>query len=363
MFSSRYSWAAVIAVIVSMIGAGCTARQPQAVGGSALNRPLFFPPEPDEPRVQFLRHISGSRDVKDAPGALATFLLGEDVDQPEFVAKPFGVAIHNGRIFACDTKTNEVAVFDIASRQFSKIGVKGPGRLLKPINLRIDAEGRVYVGDMLRKQVVVFDAAGEYITAYGKEGEFNPSDILLTHDELFVLDVREHCIKVYDLKTRELKRTIGKRGNQPGEFNYPTNMTMDESGSIYVSDTVNFRVQKLTQDGKPLMQFGQAGQTPGHLARPKGIAVDHNGIIYVVDALMHVVQLFNQEGQPLMHIGEAGEDAGQLGLPAQVAIDYDNVELFRQYIAPDFNAQYLIFVTNQMGKNKISVFAFGERRK
>jgi len=362
IFPERYLQAVLIAVVVSLAVPGCASRKPDVVGGSA-NRPLYFPPEPDEPRVQFLRHISGSRDVKDAPGALATFLLGEDVDNPEFVAKPFGVAVCRGKIFACDTKKAEVAVFDIASRQFSKFGTKGPGRLQKPINIRIDPEGRICVCDMLRKQVVVFDHSGEYITAYGKEGEFSPSDFIITKDTLFVLDGREHCIKVYDLNTRELKRTIGKRGDQPGEFNFPSNMTMDESGNIYVSDTVNFRVQKLTQEGKPLMVFGEAGQTPGHLARPKGIAVDRNGIIYVVDALMHVVQLFDQDGQPLMHIGEAGVEPGQLGLPAQIAIDYDNLDLFREYIAPDFDAQYLIFVTNQLGKNKISVFAFGERRK
>jgi len=70
--------------------------------------------------------------------------------------------------------------------------------------------------------------------------------------------------------------------------------------------------------------------------------------------------MFNSEGQPLMHFGRTGTGDGDLYLPAQVMVDYDSIELFRKYIAPNFRVEYLVFVTNQLGDNKVSVFAFGQ---
>jgi hypothetical protein len=43
-----------------------------------------------------------------------------------------------------------------------------------------------------------------------------------------------------------------------------------------------------------------------------------------------------------------------------VVISYDIAEPFRKYIAPNFEAEYLIFVTNQLGPNKVSIYAFGK---
>ena len=341
---------------------GCQSRSASEPRQAAQSQDIFFPPEPDAPRVQFLQHVTGSTDVEKAPSPFAKFLLGDEAEKPKSIGKPFGVAIFKGRIYVCDTMANNVVVLDLENRTFGKFGQKGPGRLSKPVSIRTDKDGLLYVCDTQRKQVIVFNPDGEYVTAYGKEGDFYPADVAMTPTELYVLDLKEHSIKVYDLKTRELKRTLGKRGNQPGEFNYPTNLVIDGSGNIYVSDSLNFRVQKISPEGKPLLQFGQAGQTPGSFARPKGIAVDNNGIIYVVDSILHVVQLFDQEGRALMHIGEGGEGPGQLALPAQAVIDYNNLDYFRKYISADFDAKYLVIVTNQLGRNKLSIFAFGERK-
>ena len=136
-------------------------------------------------------------------------------------------------------------------------------------------------------------------------------------------------------------------------------MVMDHQGYIHVSDSLNYRVQKIDRNGKPLSQFGRAGRAPGHFSRPKGIAVDREGIVYVADAMMGIVQLFDPEGRPLMYFGGTGVGDGRLYLPAQVTIDYDSLEFFRAYVAPDFKVKYLILVTNQLPPNKISVFAFG----
>ena len=97
-------------------------------------------------------------------------------------------------------------------------------------------------------------------------------------------------------------------------------------------------------------------------ALPKGVAVDREGRVYVVDARAQVVQIFNPEGKLLLFFGEPNASRASLFLPASVAVDYQNVDLFRQYAAPGFELDYLVIVSNQYGRRKISVYGFGHKR-
>ena len=116
---------------------------------------------------------------------------------------------------------------------------------------------------------------------------------------------------------------------------------------------------EMDRTGKVMKAFGETGDRPGQFVRPKGIAVDDDGLIYVVDAGHQVVQIFNQDAQLLMFFGERGSKAGTLNLPADIAISRDNLEYFREFADPSFEVEQLIFVTNQAGPRKISVYGFG----
>ena len=353
---------AVVAGLVGCGPGGPGVRESPARAQKAQKAYMYFPPPPEAPRVQFLRHLRSAEDFAVPKSRLAEFITGGETKVYKTIAKGYGIAVRKGSIFCTDTKELCVAVMDFRRRRFWAFGREGPGQLRKPINIRLDQSGRLYVTDTLRRQIVVFDSKGKYLAEYGDGKEFTPSDVIISDGELYVLDIAAHGIKVYDLKTRELKRSFGGRGKGFGQFNYPTNMVMDGEGNIYVCDSMNFRVQKIDREGKALFQFGSVGRTPGHFARPRGVAVDRNGIIYVADAVLGIVQMFDQKGTPLMHFGETGTEDGRLYLPAQVIVDYDNIGLFKKYIAPDFEAEHLILVTNQLGPNKVSVFAFGRRK-
>jgi hypothetical protein len=45
-----------------------------------------------------------------------------------------------------------------------------------------------------------------------------------------------------------------------------------------------------------------------------------------------------------------------------VVVDYDNLSFFRQYVAPDFELEYLLFVTSQFGERLVNVYGFGKER-
>ncbi|NQT19313.1 MAG: hypothetical protein HQ592_06385 [Planctomycetes bacterium] len=353
--------AAISILIICLAVAGCASPVRDDIQAVATKDPVFFPPAPEEPRIQFLCNLKRSEDTAPEAGWLERFIVGERPTARKTIVKPYGVAIRDGKVYVADSGDSCIVVMDMRNKRRKTLGNTGPGKLKMPINIFFAEDGLLYVADTVRNQVLVYRPDGTYVTAYGETKDFRPADVLVYGEEVFVLNIKEHNIKVYDKKTRKLKRTLGARGVEPGEYNYPSNFALDSDGHILVSDMLNFRVQKIDVTGTPLLQFGKAGDTPGRFALPKGIAVDREGIVYVVDNKMRIVKLFNKEGRALMHFGGAGDEDGNGGLllPAQVIVDYDNLELFREYIAPSFDAQYLILVTSQYGKNKVSVFAFG----
>lgn len=353
---SRLPVLVTLGLLAALLGGCKPAEQGPATGGEYV----YFPAPPVKARMQYLRSLRGSSDFAARQSSFMDYVAGKDKEAQEGITKAFGVTTLGGNLYVADTLAKVIRVFDIGGSQFRTFGKTGMGTLSKPINIRRGPDDRLYVGDMGRKQVVVFDAEGRHVGAYGTGKEFSPADIAVTDEELYVLDVDEHNVKVFDLRTGEMKRSFGGRGKAPGMFNYPTNMDIGPDGNLYVCDSLNFRIQKLTPEGKPLFQFGGAGRSLGFFSRPRGIAVDRDGIVYVADALLGIVQMFNPQGRVLMHFGESGTDPGKLYLPAQIAIDYDNVELFREHISPDFKAKYLVYVTSQVGPNKVSVYAFGE---
>ena len=83
----------------------------------------------------------------------------------------------------------------------------------------------------------------------------------------------------------ELLGGIGERGVGPGQFNFPTNVALDATGRLYVTDSLNFRVQVFDSRARAASrQIGGQGDMPGYFSQPKGLAVDGEDHLYVVDA-------------------------------------------------------------------------------
>ncbi len=156
--------------------------------------------------------------------------------------------------------------------------------------------------------------------------------------EIWVVETAAHRISVFDSEGNFLK-TIGKRGSNPGEFNFPAFIWIDQLGTIYVVDSLNFRIQIFDKSGKLITVFGKQGDGTGNFARPKGIATDSYGNIYVADALFHVIQIFDKNGKFLYSFGSQGRGKGQFWMPSGIFIDSkDNI-----YVADSYNSRIQIF--------------------
>ena len=74
----------------------------------------------------------------------------------------------------------------------------------------------------------------------------------------------------------------------PGQFNLPQQIAVDDERNIYVADTGNSKIQKLTGNGEFLSSWGTNGIEDGEFQSPVGIAIYENNI-YVVDlSLIHI---------------------------------------------------------------------------
>jgi DNA-binding beta-propeller fold protein YncE len=338
-------------VLFLVAGCGAPARKPEA--------PVFFPPPPAAPRIQYLTAFSGLRDIEEQ-SAFNRFVVGEIPDVK--LDKPYGVAIYDGKIYVCDTNAT-VIVFDLKRRAFEPLkGAVGLGKLNQPINISIERDGTKYVADPVRGQVVAFDRNDEYLRAYGVPGGWRPVDAVALEDRLYVADVDHGLIKVFDKQSGEMVKTIGDKGAPSERLDRPTNLAFDRDGYLYVADVGRFQVVKFDRDGHFKMTFGRPGDNLGHFARPKGIAVDHESRLYTVDASFNNVQIFNGDGRLLMFFGEAGNKPGGFVLPAKVAIDYDNLQYFAKYAQPGFQIEYLIFVTSQFGDRRVNILAYGREK-
>jgi DNA-binding beta-propeller fold protein YncE len=319
----------------------------------------FFPPAPDEPRVQFLTAFAAEASLGRTKGFL-DFIVGEQKPKEPLV-KPYGVAIHEGKIFVCDTVAHNIQIFDFRTKRVSIFAPKGEGALRLPINITLDQDGTRYVADTGREQVLIYAPDGTFLTALGKKDELKPSDVAVTADRLYITDLEHHAVKVFNKADRQLLFSIPTNSSvKEGKLFQPTNLAVDQEGRrLLVSDTGGNAVQVYDLDGKFLRTIGRQGVAPGMFARPKGVAVDKHGYAYVVDAATQVVQIFDTEGRLLLPFAQAGAStAGEVILPASVKVDYDNVKYFQKYIAPGYQCEYLILVTSQFGGQKVSVYGF-----
>lgn len=323
-------WAGLVAV-AALLAACATPQAPD----TKPQRELVFPPAPDEPRFVFERSIRSSADIlpNEKASELRRLVTGEEA-RGEPLAKPYAVAVAQGRIYVSDTVSRFVRLYDVPQGRQHRIGdEEGPGQLIKPIGLDIDAAGNLYVADIGAKAVVVYGPDRNFLRRIGGEKWFSRLSSVTVDPQgqrVYAVDLggvtsEQHRVRVFNAITGEHLMDIGRRGNGPGEFNLPRDLAIGLHGRLYVVDGGNFRVSVFDQSGRYLQSFGSVGKQYGQFARPKEVAIDREGNVYVVDAAFGNFQIFNADGELLLFVGERSERDGpaKYMLPSGIAVDED----------------------------------------
>lgn len=306
---------------------------------------LVWPSPPNIARVHWVDYFAGEKLDYTAAAAKpkATWmdrLAGGQSDQEKVNPKtfpwqmigPYGIAIDSkGQVYVADQRVGAVFIFDPQTHNTQLIRNGYEAHFGWINGVAIDDDDRLFVSDGKARRVLVFNPQHELKDQIA-DGLVDPVGLAIDANNrfLYVVDTQQDQVLVYDADTYKLLRRIGTGGKNhyltsPGDFAAPQGVAVDKNGNVYVTDTLNDRVEIFDADGNFISTFGKAGDGPGYFARPKGIAVDSDGHVWVADEMQDRLQVFNQQGQLLTFIGMGhGELPGQFKALVGVAIDKQN---------------------------------------
>lgn len=180
----------------------------------------------------------------------------EGVVGQDRLARPVGIAIDNENryLYVVDSQANRIAVFDADTMKFLRSWGKlsdemaAPGTFSAPTNVAVDSDSNVYVTDTFNARVQVFDAEGQFVTMWGKEGNsagnfMRPKGIAVDSDDhIYVVDSEFNNVQVFDRNGRVLMY-FGDRGDGPGLFTLATGICVDKQNRVIVTEQWSGRMQ------------------------------------------------------------------------------------------------------------------------
>jgi streptogramin lyase len=245
--------------------------------------------------------------------------------------------------------------------------IAGPGaddavgtaaRFRTPSGIASDAAGNLYIADSKNHTIRKISPVGAVTTLAGTAersgsadgsgaiARFNvPFDIAVgAASNLYVADSGNHSIRVISPTgaVTTLAGAAGFAGSADGNgpaarFNSPGGIAADANGNLYVTDTFNHVIRRITPAGAVTTIAGMAqmpGNADGNLAAarfntPVGIALDRAGNLYVADTGNHTIRKITPAGVVTTLAGTAGSPgfvdgsgaAARFNLPFGVASD------------------------------------------
>jgi sugar lactone lactonase YvrE len=307
---------------------------------------LVWPEPPNIPRVRYTGYFAGmkldetpaSEQPKRKQGWMDRLAGVQDPNNKQHLKPlpfqllgPYGMAVDSkGQLYVADQKVGGIFVFNTETKDTTLIA-NGRDASFALINgLAFDDDDRLFVSDGKLHHVLVFDKNHKVVDQI-KDGLIDPVGVAIDTEnrQLYVVDTQADQVVVFDADSLKEKRRIGTGGKKhelatPGDFSLPTFVALDKDQNVYVTDTMNYRVEIFDADGNFISQFGKHCDGPGCFAHPKGIAVDSDGHIWVADPMLDLLQAFDRDGELLGLVGGHGESLGKFSSLDGVYIDKNN---------------------------------------
>ncbi len=304
------------------------------------------------------------------PGGFVTTLAGKagssgSTDGTGSAARfndPFGVAVDgSGSVYVADTYNNTVrkispsgVVSTLAGKAGSQGSTDGPGSAAQfniPNGIAVDSGGNVYVADTDNYTIRKISPSGVVSTlagtaesfgsedGTGSEAQFNgPFGVAVdSGGNVYVADTFNYAIRMISPSgvVSTLAGTAASSGNADGTgatagFYYPSGVAVDSGGNVYVADTFNSTVRKITPSGVVSTLAGTAGLfgsvdgtgSEAQFGDPNGVAVDSGGNVYVADTDNYTVRKITPSGVVSTLAGKAGSKGSADGTGAAARFNY-----------------------------------------
>lgn len=149
-----------------------------------------------------------------------------------------------------------------------------------------------------------------------------------THQLLVMSEEELHRIVVMNLTKPADSYAFGEYGSGQGQFKMPQGAHVDPVGRIWVSDTLNDRLQLFTSKGEFIKIVGERGAAPGQFNQPGELVINREGTVYALDPGNGRIQVLDREGAFVKQIGKSGKEVGELNYPIGMALSPDQNTLY-----------------------------------
>jgi sugar lactone lactonase YvrE len=269
-----------------------------------------------------IRKISATGEVSTLAGSERGYL-----DGPANTARfstPNGSAVdHDGNIYVTDETGGMVRKISsngyVSTLAGSGVPTFGDGtgaaaHFSGPSGIAIDLQGNLFIADQFNHKVRKVSPAGVVTTLAGSIQGYNdgtggtaqffrPTGVVVDEEgNVFVADLFNH--KIRKITSAGVVTTVA--GNTAGfadglgpaaKFNFPAGLAIDKQGNLYVADSDNHRIRKITPQGEVSTFAGTGAQgtndgiaTASQFSGPRELDIDAEGVVYVVDAAGHRVR-------------------------------------------------------------------------
>jgi len=213
-----------------------------------------------------------------------------------------------------------------APRQGGQDGNGGTARFRYPLGVAVHSGGNALVADSTNYTIRKISPMGQVTTLAGLAGNQGSQDgsggaarfaqceaiAVDTTGTVFLADTWNHTIRKVTSAgaVTTLAGLAGTSGSQDGtgsaaRFFLPKGIAVDGAGNVLVADSNNHTIRKVTPAGVVTTLAGLAGNIgsrdgAGSMARfsqPEGVAVDANGVAYVADTWNHTIRKITPDGE------------------------------------------------------------------
>ncbi|MGC2458290.1 MAG: NHL repeat-containing protein [Gallionellaceae bacterium] len=278
-------------------------------------------------------------------------------------SNPSGVATDSaGNVYVADSGNNTIrkitpagvvsTLAGTAGIQGSADGIGATASFNAPSGMATDSAGNVYVADSGNSTIRKIAPDGRVTTLAGNPGVYGNADgtgaaasfsypTAVATDSagnVYVADSGSYTIRKITQSgvVSTLAGTLGMTGSADGSgaaasFNNPSGIATDSAGNVYVADSWNNTIRKITQSGVVSTLAGVPGVTGGSadgtgvkasFSLPNGVATDSAGNVYVADTGNNAIRKITQSGVVSTLAGVAGVTGSADGTGVKASFSY-----------------------------------------